>query len=102
MKLGIYPKLSQEAADRNKITRTEFEILLYGSEKDWFSQDDVLANVPVSKPTVIKSMGNLVDKGLLKIVRGYNVDFHRRYIITPASRLIVHWFYLKFNAMQPK
>jgi hypothetical protein len=102
MRLGIYPALVADACKRYTLRRIEFEILLFGSEREWISQDDVAGNIPGSKVTILYAMARLVDDGYLKIVRQSSMLMSRRYVITPKSRLVVTWFYQKFNSLQPK
>jgi len=98
-KLGSFRKTAWDMAKEKKITRLEVEILLWLSEQEWASQNQIFLNVPCSKPSVVESMRRLEETGWVRIARKeYQIrGISRMYVVTRKARSMVTSFYLKIQ-----
>lgn len=97
IQIGEFQLLVREFAKANKLADHEVNILLYASEHALFTQYEIMKKVPCCKPSVIKAMKNLTEKGWVKIAIERHPGVSRKYRIAGKGRLLVDEFNIRLN-----
>jgi len=97
MCLGLYRKIANEVSVKHDITRTEFEILLFGYDYEHFNRTALVENVPCSFSTLKKSLAYLVENQYIRVIRERAHFKSRLYSLTRKSRLMITKFYNQMN-----
>lgn len=102
MKLSVYPKIIAEVCEKGNISRFQLETLLYASEHEWMSSDDIFNNKIASRPSIAIMLPKLLSDGYIKTIRSHGNGMPARYALTMKGRLLVAHFYNRFKLLQPK
>jgi len=93
--LGEYHRVMEEIRRTLKLRTLCVEILLYGSNMEWFSQYEVRKHMLASDPSIISAMQELTEGGYVRIARQYSPGLSRKYVLSRKGRQLV----INFNTM---
>jgi ribosomal protein L19E len=93
IKLGNFRSKAEDIRHMHNLKRIEFDVLLWGAEREWFSAAETETAMRISLQSTRDALTVLVEKGYVRITRNHQPGgIPRRYSITGKARSIVIMF----------
>ena len=97
MSVAKYRYYANELCRKNKLSRTEFEILLFSYDYEYINRRSLDVYVPCSHTTLKMALYSLVKDEYLKVIRERSHHKSRLYTLTRKSKMIINKFYKQLN-----